>query len=68
MIVRVSHKSGRNFIAATGSCCLHRTGSSICNLSFHYFFVLENTPAKKIPERGDQLWYIQENMSDAKVF
>jgi hypothetical protein len=28
---------------------------------------LENNPAEKIPEPGDQLWYFQEKKSDAKV-
>jgi hypothetical protein len=28
---------------------------------------LENSLAEKIPESGDQLWYIQEKTSDAKL-
>ena len=39
--------SARKCTVATGSCYFHRRDSSICNTSFHKFFVLENSPVEK---------------------
>jgi hypothetical protein len=47
MIVRENYQNGRKFSAVTRSCCLHRRGSSICNLSFHKVFVFKNIQAVK---------------------
>jgi hypothetical protein len=46
MIIRENHQKGRKFAIATGSCCLHRRGGSICNISFQKFLVLKNIPTK----------------------
>jgi hypothetical protein len=37
------------------------------NVKLALIFILENSLAEKIPESGDQLWYIQEKTSDAKL-
>jgi hypothetical protein len=34
------------FTVTTGSCCSHRAGRSICNLSLHIFFVIKNIPVE----------------------
>jgi len=44
MPVRENHRNGRKFTVSTGSCCLHRRSSSVCNLRFRKSFVLKNIP------------------------
>jgi len=51
MIFRENHKKGKKFTVATGNCSLHRTDSSIWNLSFHKFLLLKNSPAKRTNSR-----------------
>jgi hypothetical protein len=51
MIFRENHQNGRKFTAATRNCCLHRRGTSICNLSFHRIFFFKNIQGEKANSR-----------------
>ena len=62
-----NHQNGRKITIATGSCCLHRRGSSIGNLSFHSLS-FEKCPRWKSKIRTWKLiWYLQEKEFGAKV-
>ena len=51
MIARENNQNGRKFTVVAGRCCLHTRCSSICNLSFHKVFVLNNIPAERVNSR-----------------
>jgi hypothetical protein len=51
MIVRENHQNCSDFTVATGTCCLRKTGSCFCNLSFHKVFVLKNITAESVNSR-----------------
>jgi len=68
-IIQEDNQNGGKFTIATGSCCLHTRGSSICNPSFHKVLGLKKIPPLKgqIPEPEKVLCCLQEQKSDAKL-
>jgi hypothetical protein len=51
MIIWENHQNRRKFTVATGSCCLHRRGSHICNVISNKFLILKVIAAEQVNSR-----------------
>jgi hypothetical protein len=69
MIIWENLQNRRKFTVTTGSCCLHRSGSYICNIIFHKFLILKDIASEQVNSRKQETCFgiCNKKKSGAKV-